>query len=172
MNISAGQINPAVTIGLLLIKKLKTSEAVVPIIAQLIGAKLAGILLKSFFPTDAGAATFLGTPTLGKGITAGKGLGLEIIATVLLAMAVYGSALGCKAPKGIGGFGIALTIAMLILAIDPFTGAAMNPARHFGTAIISGHLDNIWIYWVGPIAGAIIGFQLFSRIFEPSDSDK
>lgn len=85
-------------------------------------------------------------------------------------MAIYGTAVGSKAPQGIGGFGIGLTIAMLILAIGPLTGAAMNPARHFGTAIVSGHLDNIWLYWVGPIIGAIISFQIFSRIFEPGES--
>ena len=166
MNISGGQINPAVTIGLIIAGKEKVPQGVANIAAQLIGAVIAGILLKTLFPAAAGEATNLGTPALGADISAGVGLTLEIIATFLLAMAIYGTAVGSRAPQGMAGFGIGLTITFLILAIGPLTGAAMNPARHFGTAVAAGYFENIWIYWVGPIVGATLGFLVFARVLE------
>ena len=169
MNISGGQINPAITIGLIVIGKEKVPQGVANIVAQLVGALIAGILLKCFFPAAAAAAVKLGTPALSEGVTAGSGVALEAIATFLLAMAVYGTAVGSKAPQGMAGFGIGLTITFLILAIGPLTGGAMNPSRHFGTAIMAGYLDNIWVYWVGPVVGAVIAFLVFSRVFEKED---
>lgn len=171
MNISGGQINPAVTIGLIIAGKEKVPQGVANIAAQLIGAVIAGILLKTLFPAAAGEATHLGTPALGADISAGVGLTLEIIATFLLAMAIYGTAVGSRAPQGMAGFGIGLTITFLILAIGPLTGAAMNPARHFGTAIAAGYFENIWIYWVGPIVGASLGFLVFARVLEKDSSE-
>ncbi len=166
MNISGGQINPAITIGLLLIKKIKALEAVGHIIAQLIGAAMAGLLLKLLFPPEAITAVKLGTPALGEGISAGTAVGLEIIGTFFLAFAIYGTAVNSKAPSGIAGFGIGLVVTSIILAIGPLTGSALNPARHFGTAIFAPHLSEIWIYWVGPIIGAALGFILFNFIAE------
>ena len=73
---------------------------------------------------------------------------------------------------GMAGFGIGLAVTFDILAFGPLTGAAMNPARHFGTAVFAGELPAMWIYWLGPIIGAIIGFQLCSRIFEKNGGEE
>jgi len=80
-----------------------------------------------------------------------------------------GTAAGSNAPKGLGGFGVGMTLGLVILGAGPLTGAALNPARHFGTAIASGYLDNIWIYWVGPILGGIIGISLLFKILSSDD---
>jgi aquaporin Z len=106
---------------------------------------------------------------LGEGVSVGAGIALEVIATFLLAMAVYGTAVGSKAPQGMAGFGIGLTVTFLILAIGPLTGGAMNPARHLGTAVFGGQIGSIWIYWVGPVIGGILGFLVCSRVFENED---
>ena len=76
---------------------------------------------------------------------------------------VWGTAVDERAPK-IGGFGIGLTVLMDILAIGPFTGAAMNPARAFGAAIASGNLANQWVWWVGPLLGGAAAAWIYSRL--------
>ena len=164
LNVSGGQINPAITVGLVLNGKESPQQGVANIVGQLIGAAAAGFLLKATFP-DA-LTTNVGVPAMAAGVTTGNGLTLEIVGTFLLALAVYGTAVGSKATKSIAGLGIGLTVTALNLALGPLTGAAFNPARHFGSALAAGAFDNIWIYWVGPIVGAIIGLQIFSRILE------
>ncbi|AWT60574.1 MAG: Aquaporin Z [Candidatus Moanabacter tarae] len=170
INISGGQINPAITIGLVIIGKEKVPQALANIFSQLLGALIAGILLKGLFPAEAAAAVKLGTPVLGEGVTQGKGILLEVIATLLLAMAAYGTIVGKQAPKRIAGLGVGMTVTFLILAIGPLTGACMNPCRHFGTAIMSGYLDNIWVFWAGPIIGSVLGFLIFVRVLEKNQT--
>ena len=117
-------------------------------------------------------AARVGTPVLADGIGSGKGIGIEAVGTFLLALAVFGTAVGSKAPKGIAGFGIGLTLSCAILAIGPLTGAALNPARHFGTAIFAGEFAPMLVYWIGPVVGSIISFQLCSRIIEGSKASE
>jgi len=65
-----------------------------------------------------------------------------------------------------GGLFIGLAIALDVLAGGPITGAAMNPARSFGPAIVGGHLENMWIYWVGPIIGAVLAAMVYKGTME------
>ncbi len=172
MNVSGGQINPAITLGLMSVGREKSSQGIANIISQLIGGAIGGLLLVLLFPADAVDAALVGTPVLADGVGAGKGIGIEAVGTFLLAMAVFGTAVGSKAPKGMAGFGIGLTLSFVILAIGPLTGAALNPARHFGTAIFAGEFSPMLVYWIGPVVGAVISFQLCSRILEGGKAEK
>jgi len=88
---------------------------------------------------------------------------LESITTFLLVFVVFATAAD---PKGafnkIAGFAIGLTITMDILASGPFTGAAMNPARAFGPALIAHHWTNHGVYWVGPLIGGVVAGWLYN----------
>ena len=75
---------------------------------------------------------------------------------MFLVWAVYGTAVSPLAPR-IAGFGIGLTVMTDILLGGPLTGAAMNPARWFATAVPAGFYDNWYVYWIGPLLGAAIG---------------
>lgn len=79
--------------------------------------------------------------------------------------AVYGTAMDRRAPK-VGGLFIGLTVTLGVLMGGPITGAAMNPARHLGPALISGALGNTWLYWVGPLAGAALAALVYSAFLE------
>jgi MIP family channel proteins len=162
MGISGGHINPAVTAGLWLARKIDTVPAIRYVAAQLLGAVLAGFLLRALYPGDVGAAVHLGTPALAPGVIPFVGLVLEAILTFFLMLAVLGTAVDSIAPK-IGGFGIGLTVAADILAGGPITGASMNPARSFGPALASGYWDFHWLYWIGPLAGALAASWLYTR---------
>ncbi|MGF1483113.1 MAG: MIP/aquaporin family protein [Opitutales bacterium] len=179
MNISGGQINPAISIGLALIKQQSWQEAGAFIVSQLVGAALAGLLLFIAFPIEGGALVEAGasqasalaaaTPQLRPGLSAVSAIAIETVATFLLVAAIWGTAVSKSAPPGIAGFGIGLTVTFLILAVGPQTGAAMNPARHLGTAIFGGAevLAQTWIYWVGPLLGAILGFLAVPHFIAP-----
>jgi MIP family channel proteins len=164
-HISGGLINPAVTIALWAAGKIGTQRGAVLIAAQLVGAIVGSLLLRyvvggaSF---DAGAA---GAPVLGPGVAVGKGVVIEAILTFFLVFAVFGTAVDDKGPwNKTAGFTIGLVIAFDILAFGTLTGAAMNPARWFGPALIGGLWDDALVWTVGPIAGGIIAGVLYTMV--------
>jgi len=163
--ISGGHLNPAVTIGLLCAKKIDTINAAGYIVAQCLGAILAAYLIKVIIPAPALTAVGMGTPALGTGISSMSGLLTEAILTFFLMFVVYGTAVDARAPKMAGLF-IGLTVTLDIFMGGPITGAAMNPARHLGPALLGGGLQNLWIYWVGPISGSILAAISYKYILE------
>ena len=160
MNVSGGQFNPSVTIGLLVARRITPTVAGVHIVAQLVGAVVAAYALKMTMPTAVFAATQGGGQSIALEVTMTQAILLEAIATFFLMAVIYGTAVHAAAPK-IGGLAIGLTIAADILAIGPLTGASMNPARSFGPAIASGVFAGQIIYWVGPILGAIAAAMMW-----------
>ena len=168
MNVSGGHINPAVTVVMLVTGRITGSNAAAYIVAQLIGATTAGaavLLIFNGIPggADAVAATGLGTPAPGAGVSAGTALLTEIVLTALLVFAIFGTAVDPRAPK-IGGFGIGLAVAADILMGGPISGASMNPARTFGPGLVGGVWSAHWVYWVGPIIGALIAGLLYHHL--------
>ncbi len=90
------------------------------------------------------------------------GIVVEAVLTFFLVFVVYGSAVDVRAPK-IGGLAIGLTIALDILFGGPITGGSMNPARNFGPALASGHWNNHYVYWVGPLIGGALAGLIYGR---------
>jgi len=163
MNISGGNLNPAVTLGLLSVGRIGLKQAGLYIVAQLVGATLAAYAVKGLFPDMATIAVSLGTPKLAPDVTAAQGIVIEAILTFLLVTAVFGTAVDPAAPK-IGGFGIGLTVLIGVLAGGNLTGAALNPARAFGPALASATWIGQFIYWVGPILGGVAAAQVYERV--------
>jgi MIP family channel proteins len=174
MHISGGQINPAVSIALGLVGKQPWSKAGVFIVAQVLGAVVAALLLKTLL-SGAYEVGNLGA-TLGEFSRAGgenyapaKVLGLEAIATFFLMFVIMGTAVdqrGIGKTAAIGGLGIGLTLTAAILCIGPATGASLNPARSFGPALVAGAWTMHWAYWVGPIVGAALAAFAYKLVLE------
>jgi aquaporin Z len=167
--VSGGHFNPAVTFALWIGGKIDALKGVLYVVAQLVGAVGAGLTLRAVFPESAWSPSHIGTPGLADGVSVGTGIGLEAILTVLLVLAVFGTAVDPRGPK-IGGFAIGLAIAADILVGGPVTGAAMNPARWFGPAIASGFLDNAVVWIVGPLLGAAVAAALYRWVFAEAPS--
>lgn len=151
--VSGGHFNPAVTQAAWMVGKIPASRAVMYVVAQLIGAAVAGFALRSIFPTEAWQPSAIGTPALGAGISPIAGIVVEAILTSLLVFAVIGTAIDGRAPK-IGGLAIGLALTADILLGGPLTGAAVNPARWFGPAVAAGAFANWYVWWIGPAIGA------------------
>jgi len=165
MAISGGHINPAVTIGAWAAKKIDTVNAIGYILAQCLGAVVAAFLIKFAVPVEVLSAVHMGTPELGNGISVSQGIVTEVILTFFLMFAVYATGIDRRAPK-VGGLFIGLTVTLDILMGGPITGAAMNPARHLGPALMGGPTEHIWLYWVAPVAGAVLAALVYKWTLE------
>ena len=160
-HISGGHLNPAVTFGALVGGKIKVSDAVVYWISQLVGGTLAAYACCTLF--DRGVVV-AGTPQLGAGVSSSQGIVIEAILTFFLVFVVYGTAIDPRGPK-IGGLAIGLTVALDILFGGPLTGAAMNPARVFGPALVAGFWSTHSVYWVGPLLGGAAAGWVYKTFF-------
>jgi aquaporin-4 len=166
-HVSGAHINPAVTIPMMITKKIGIKDGIGYIILQLVGAIIAAFSLSIFFP-DLGAAVNYGVQTGPSDLINNNimsGLGLEIILTFFLVTVIYMVAVSKKAAAGTQGITIGGMIFLLHLVGVPFTGASMNPARTFGPAVISGFWEFHWIYWVGPIIGGILAGIIMNYVF-------
>lgn len=164
--ISGGALNPAVTFGLLVGGKLPARDVIPYIVAELVGATIAGGLLVAVAPSSLGSAVHYGSPTLGANISALHGMLFELVMTFFLVLAVYGTIVDSRAPK-IAGFGVGLVVLADVLAGGPFTGAAMNPARAMGPMIAGLFFPSYWyIYWVGPLLGGILAGLVYHYVLE------
>jgi MIP family channel proteins len=155
MNVSGGHLNPAVTLAMLVTRRIAPIMAAVHVGAQLVGAALAALALKWTVPEGVFSATRGGGQSISLDITMPQAIGLEVIATFFLVFVIFGTAVSAIAPR-LGGMAIGLTIAADIMAIGPLTGASMNPARSFGPAFATSIYEAQAVYWIGPIIGAII----------------
>src|SRR5438094_6773174 len=171
-HVSGGHFNPAVTFGALVSRQLSPRLAIVYWIAQLLGGLGGALALAAVFPAAIWQPYHLGTPTLGTSaalgwdVGTGTGILVEAILTFFLVFVVFGTGID---PKGsfnaVGGLAIGLTTSIDILMGGPLTGAAMNPARWFGPAVVAQFFDNWYVYWIGPFLGAIVAGLLYSRAF-------
>jgi aquaporin TIP len=166
MAISGGHINPAVTIGLLVARRVSPRTALAYISAQLVGAVLGALAVKALFPSVAVRSAGLGTPALAGNVQLAQGIGLEAVLTFFLVSAVFGTCVNPDAPK-VGGFAVGLVLLFDILVGGSLTGAAMNPARAFGPALVSGQWVAHAVYWVGPILGGIVAALLWEYVLLP-----
>ncbi len=155
MSISGGNLNPAVTVALLAARRIDPKTALAYIVAQLVGASVAVFALKALFTPAVLHQVSYGTPQLGASVTLGTGIAIEAVLTFFLVSAVFGTCVNPEAPK-VGGFGIGLVLVFDILVGGPLTGAAMNPARAFGPALVANQWVAQGVYWVGPIVGGLV----------------
>ena len=153
-DISGAHLNPAVTIGFWAARRLSGRDVFRYIGSQIIGAILASGVLRFLFPHS----TMLGA-TLPAGSEA-QSLCLEFILTFFLMLTILNVSTGAK-EKGItAGIAVGAIIALEALFAGPICGASMNPARSLAPALVSGHLEHLWIYIVAPILGgcaAVLG---------------
>ena len=170
-HISGGVFNPALTVGLWATRRISTIDGVSYIIVQLLGAVAAALVLVLLFPAvlrDVPGIN-LGTPQLSPNVSAGMGVGIGVVLTFFLMLAVFGSAFDRRGPR-LGGLVVGLVITIDILAGYRLMGAAMNPAWSFGPALVDGTWADHWVYWVGPIIGAVGAALLYHHVFAEDET--
>ncbi|EDY20715.1 MIP family channel protein [Chthoniobacter flavus Ellin428] len=149
-DVSGAHLNPAVTIGFAVARRFPVSGVLPYVASQCVGALAASGLLRVLFPAD---------PTLGTTLPAGSAMQsfiLEIVLTAILMFVILCVSTGAK-EKGItAGIAVGSVIALEAMFAGPISGASMNPARSLAPALVSGHLEHLWVYLLAPILGALI----------------
>ena len=165
-HISGGHFNPAVTLSMLTTGRIEAREAGLYWVAQLAGAVAAALLLLTVFPSAITDAANLGVPAVGgHGVSTFNALMAEIIGTFFLVFVIYGVAVDKRGAFSIlAGLPIGLTISIGVLGVGVISGAAFNPARWFGPALVSGSFDNFWIWILGPAIGALLAGFAYDRL--------
>lgn len=162
--VSGGHLNPAVTFAAWVGRHIDLPNAAGYWVAQFAGAIAAAALLHVVIPGSALQAVDIGTPAPAAGIGGTAALVVEAVLTFFLVFVVFGTAIDPRAPK-IGALFIGLTVSLDVLMGGPLTGAAMNPARWLGPALLGGGgLQNWWIYFIGPLAGGSAAALLYTFV--------
>jgi aquaporin Z len=169
MSISGGHLNPAVTVGLLVARRVSGRTAGAYIVSQLLGAVVASLLVKAIYPIGVTRPIALGTPAIANNIVFGQAVTIEAVLTFFLVSAVFGTCVNPDAPK-VGGFGVGMVLLFDILVGGPLTGSAVNPARAFGPALVSGQWVGQVVYWVGPLLGGIVAALVWEYWLLKKDS--
>lgn len=169
-HISGCHINPAVTVGFLVVGEMSLLRAVFYIIVQCIGAMAGSAVLSLAIPDTLGG-NGLGVSSFSS-LTAGQAVSVEAFITAILVLVV--KAVSDSKRQDITGsapLAVGLAIATGHLCAIKLTGASMNPARSFGPAVVHDIWQNHWVYWVGPIIGSIVAAIIYKLIFKQSKED-
>ncbi len=161
-HVSGCHINPAVTIAMRALGRIESRRAAGYVAAQLAGAVLAGFAIVAIVGSagDAGASA----PRLGGTDAA---LWSEVILTFLLMFVILSVATDSRAQGSFAAIAIGGYVGFAATGWGPVANASMNPARSFGPAAAAGAWDSHWVYWVGPIAGALLAAAAYELMREP-----
>jgi aquaporin NIP len=157
-NVSGCHINPAVSIAFTIAGRFKARLLPGYIVSQLMGALLASVILKLLFPTS---------PLLGATMPVGtemQSFVLELLLTFFLMLVIMNVAHGSKEQGMFAGIAIGAVVGLEAMFAGPICGASMNPIRSLAPAIVSGHLEHIWIYLTAPVLGAALAIPVWKYL--------
>ncbi len=149
--ISGAHVNPAVSLASLLAGRLRTGLIVPYAFFQVLGAITGGEILRIVFPASS-ASSFLGSTLLSPSVTPEVAVLFELAGTFLLSSTILIVSLRKFCSRKQAAL-VGITLFLLILVLGPLTGASFNPARSLGSALGSGHFENLGVFLVGPLAG-------------------
>lgn len=158
--ISMAHFNPAITIGFFITRHMPKNLFPVYLLAEIIGALLGSVFVKYVIGTEAN----LGANSPDYHFSIPLMVGVEILATALL-MTVIMIVVHTKGLRGFGGIAIGAMVGLDIFFFAFISGASMNPARSLAPAIVSGYLNDLWLYWTAPFMGSAIIAAIYRRKF-------
>jgi aquaporin Z len=163
-HISGCHLNPAVSLGLVVGGRFKSSELLPYVAAQVLGAVVAGGVLYLIASGKVGFDVSAGFASNGYGEHSPGGYSLlaalvtEVVMTMMFLVVILG-ATDKRAPQGLAGIPIGLALTLIHLISIPVTNTSVNPARSTGVAVYVGGwaVAQLWLFWVAPILGAVLG---------------
>jgi aquaporin Z len=150
---SGAHINPVVTMGFWLMRKIDTAVAIGYVLSQLAGAVAGCLPLLAW--GDMGRSVVFGATTPGLGVTAVNAFWGEVVTTFAM-VALLSIFLGFRTIRPFTPGIFPPLYSFMVWAESPISGTSTNPARSFGPAVLSGQWAGWWIYWIGPVTGALL----------------
>lgn len=157
-NVSGAHFNPAVTVSFLAAGRIKGKDALIYIVAQILGGLLGGVILLLLFP---GVASY-GTTSPSAGVW--QAFIIEVVLTFILMSVILNVSTGHMEKGIMAGIAIGGTVALASLFGGPVSGASMNPARSIAPAVISGDLSSLWIYVTAPFIGSLLAIPFLNIV--------
>ena len=171
--ISGCHINPAITLGVWLSKRMSTKDALMYMLFQVIGAIIGAAILYGLSNAGTGLeGNGLGANGLQKGVEILPGLLAEIVFTCVFVLVVLGATSKTNgATNNFAGLAIGLSLVLVHLVCIRYTGTSVNPARSIGPALFAGGdaLCQLWIFIVGPFVGALLSALIWKVIAPKED---
>ncbi|XP_043823703.1 aquaporin-6 [Dromiciops gliroides] len=162
--VSGAHVNPAVTLAFLVGSNISLPRAMAYVVAQLAGAIAGAALLYGVTPGDIRGS--LGVNVVRGSVSSGQAVAVELVLTLQLVLCVLASTDSRQTPGSPAAI-IGISVALGHLIGIYFTGCSMNPARSFGPAVIVGKFSVHWIFWVGPLTGAVLASLIYNFILFP-----
>ena len=166
--ISGAHLNPVVSLAFALRGDFPWRRVPGYVLVQLLGATLAVLFLLAMF----GRVGSLGATLPGHGINDLQAALMELVLTAGLVSTILGTASKAQNLGPISAFGVAAYIILAGLWSSPVSGASMNPARSFGPDVVLGDFSHLWLYLLGPLAGALIAVGLAQILRGPGGRDR
>lgn len=165
-HVSGAQFNPAVTVALISVGRQKAWHGAFYVLAQFLGAMLAGLCLRGLFERYGfmTVAPWLGTPTAAAELAPLEAMGLEALLTFVWMAALFATQIDPRGSKRAAAAAIGLSFAAAVLLAAPLTGAALNPARAFGPALAAWHWTGLHVYFTGPLLGAVAAAGFYEYV--------
>ncbi len=175
-HISGCHLNPAVSVGLVVAKRVPGKDLPAYVVAQVIGGIAAGAVLYGIASGKAGFDLAAGFASNGYGAHSPGGYSMvaallaEVVLTFMFLMIILG-ATDKRAPQGFAPIAIGLGLTLIHLIGIPVTNLSVNPARSTGPAVFVGGwaIEQLWLFWVAPIAGALIAGLVYPALAEESE---
>lgn len=168
-HISGGHLNPAVSVAMMVTRRITFLRGVLYVAAQMLGAICASAILKGITPDN--IAGDLAANKLMNGIDAAQGFAVEMLITFQFIWTVFATTDPERTdPQGSPALAIGISIAIGHLLAIGYTNCGLNPARSFGPAVVSGYWTNHWVFWLGPLVGAVLAGIQYDFILAPTAS--
>ena len=169
-HISGGHFNPAVTVGLLVTRRIAPILGALYIIAQLAAAVGAAFMIRWLWPGTTAKSVGYGTPAIDPGLSTGEALVLEAVLTIILVWVFFATAADPRgAYTAVAGFAIGLVYTVAIFVAGPLTGgptgSVANPARAFGPMVADWSWTDGWVWYAGPVLGGAIAALLYELLY-------
>ncbi len=158
-HISGAHVNPAISIAAAYLGKLERRLLPGYVAAQMAGSAAAGLALLWLLGRHGDMGANL--PNAALGVTDGIAFAIELFLSFLLMWVICGTAFDGKAHGELAGVAIGATVAIEVMLMGPYAGAAMNPARAFGPFLANGDFTHFWIYVLGPVLGMLAGAAVY-----------
>ena len=160
-DVSGAHLNPAVSMGFWVAKRLPRHELVVYLVGQFSGAILASLLLRAIFTAHEGLGVTRPTAGIAQSFV------LEVVLTFFLMFVILGVATGAKEKGIMAGVAVGAIVCLGALFGGPISGASLNPARSVAPALVTGALASVWLYLLAPCVGSGLAVGACRAVREP-----